>query len=295
MRRSGRTLSLALAALACAAAAAFAGCGSSEEGPPGTTPGSVLPVGELAGSTIPLDESGFDPLLALTVEASGEGRTLIAGEVRLSRPQGRGAGVAEVRIAIDGDRSRDAEARVIGDDTLVVACGCDLEPGEHSVELQGRSVGGVSPIAARSLVAVDGIEYDNEEPAGSGPLPPAINGSTLETDPVLVSQAPTPLAKLDLADGSASSQKLLVIAQIGSSRSSAGAQGVALQALVGGEEAARIAAIDSAESKIDVFTLDAAPSAGETVDLIGNVVGSGSTDLDLRYVVTCPCGLETES
>ena len=169
MWRSGRTLSLALAALACAAATAVAGCGSDEDEPPGSTPGSVVPIGELAGPTIPLDESGFDPLLALTVEATGEGRTLIAGEVRLSRPQGSGAGVAEVRIAIDGDRSREAEARMIGDDRLVVACGCELEPGEHEVELQGRSVGGVSPVAARSLVALDGVEYETDTPSRLGP------------------------------------------------------------------------------------------------------------------------------
>ena len=65
---------MALAALACVAATAVAGCGSDEDEPPGSTPGSVVPIGELAGSTIPLDESGFDPLLALTVEATGEGR-----------------------------------------------------------------------------------------------------------------------------------------------------------------------------------------------------------------------------
>jgi hypothetical protein len=295
MWRSGRTLSLALAALACAAATAVAGCGSDEDEPPGSQPGTVLPIGELAGPTIPLDETGFDPLLVLTVEATGEGRTLIAGEVRLSRPQGSGAGVAEVRIAIDGDRSREAEARIIGDDRLVVACGCELEPGEHDVELQGRSVGGVSPVAARSLVALDGIEYETETPAGSGPLPPAINGSELETDPVLVSEAPTSVAQLELADGSSSSENLLVIAEVGATRSSADPGGIALQATVGGEEATRIASLEAAASKIDAFTLATAPAAGETVDLVGNIVGGGSTELDLRYLVTCACGLETES
>ena len=285
---------MALAALACAAATIVAGCGSDEDEPPGSTPGAVLPVGELAGPTIPLDESGFDPLLALTVEASGEGRTLIAGQVKLSRPQGRGAGEAEIRIAIDGDRSREAEARVIGDDTLVVACGCELEPGEHEVELQGRSVGGVSPVAARSLVALDGIEYETDAPAGTGPLPPAINGSALETDPILISEAPTSLSQVELS-GDATGAQGLVIAQIGSTRSSADPGGIALQALAGGEEATRIATVDAAASKIDVFTLETAPSPGETIDLIANVVGSGSTELDLSYVVSCPCELETDS
>jgi hypothetical protein len=295
MWRSGRTLWLALASLACAAATGLAACGSEDEGPPDSTPGSVLPIGELAGPTIPLDESGFDPLLALTVEASGEGRTLIAGELKLSRPQGSGAGAPEVRIAIDGKQAREAEARQVGDDRLVIACGCELEPGEHEVELQGRAVGGVAPVAARSLVALDGVEYETETPTGTGPLPPAINGSALETDPALVSGAPASLAQLDLADGSASSQKLLVIAQVGSTRSAVDPRGIALQAGIGGEEAARIASLNAASSKIDVFTLETTPTAGEPVDLIGNIVGGGSTELDLRYVVSCPCGLETES
>ena len=286
---------MALAAIACTAATGLAACGSDDEEPPGSTPGDVLPVGELAGPTIPLDESGFDPLLALTVEASGEGRTLIAGELKLSRPQGSGTGVPEVRIAIDGNQTREAEARQIGDDRIVVACGCELEPGEHEVELQGRSSGGVSPVAARSLVALDGVEYETGAPAGTGPLPPAINGSALETDQALVSGAPASLASLELADGSSSSQKLLVIAQVGSTRSSVDPSGIALQVGVGGEEATRIASLDAAASKMEVFTLGTTPAPGESVDLIGNIVGGGSTELDLRYLVSCPCGLETES
>ena len=284
-----------MAALACAATAAIAGCGSDEDQPPGSTPGQVEPIGELAGPTVPLDQSGYDPLLALTVEVGGEGRTLLAGEVRLSRPKGSGVGVPQVRIAVDGQPERDAEARVVGDDRLVVACGCNMEPGEHDVELQGRSTGGVSPIAARALVALDGIEYDTDEPTGSGPLPPAINGSTLETDQVLVTDAQTPLAQLDLADDSASSQRLLVIAEVGSTRSVVDPRGIALQAIVGGEDTARVANEDAPESVIDAFTLDTAPTPGATVDLSGNVVGSGSMQLDLRYLVTCPCGRETES
>jgi hypothetical protein len=293
MRRSGR-LSFALAAL-CAAAAVVAGCGSEEEEPPGSTPGDVLPIGELAGSTIPLDSSGFDPILALSVETAGEGRTLIAGEVKLSRPQGSGAGVPEVRLAIDGKQTREAEARQVGDDRIVIACGCELEPGEHEVELQGRAVGGVAPIAARSMIALDGVEYESESPSGTGPLPPAINGSALETDPVLTSEAPATLAQLNLAGDAASSQKLLLLAQIGSTRSAVDAQGIALSAGVGGEEAARIATVNSASTKIDVFTLETTPGPGEPVELIGNVIGGGSTEFDLRYLVTCPCGLETES
>ena len=284
-----------MAALACGLTLLLAACGSDENEPPGTTAGDVLPVGELAGSTVPLDDSGFDPLLSLTVEASGEGRTLIAGQVALSRPGGSGAGVPEVRLAIDGNRERDAEARVVGDDTLVIGCGCELDQGEHEVELQGRSAGGVSPVSARTLVALDGVEYENETPAGGGPLPPAINGSSLETDPVLVSEAPATLAEVDLAGASTGSGKLIVIAEVGSTRSAVDPSGIALEVIVGGEEATRIARVDAASSEIEVFTLDAAPAPGETVELIGNIIGGGSTDLDLRYLVICPCGLETES
>jgi hypothetical protein len=286
---------MALAALVCAVAAGIAGCGSEAEGPPGSTPGDVRPIGELAGPTVPMDDSGFDPLLALTVESSGEGRTLLAGEVTLSRPQGSGAGVPELRIAVDGDREREAEARLVGDDRLVIACGCELEQGEHEVELQGRSVGGVSPVGARALVALDGVEYETDAPTGSGALPPAISGSSLESDQVLVSEAPASIAELDLAGGSTSSQKMLVIAEIGSTRSSTDPRGLALQALIGGEEATQIATEDAASSTIVAFTLDTTASPGETVELLSNVVGGGSTELDLRYLVACPCGLETES
>lgn len=286
---------MALAALVCAVAAGIAGCGSEAEGPPGSTPGDVRPIGELAGPTVPMDDTGFDPLLALTVESGGEGRTLLAGEVTLSRPQGSGAGVPELRIAVDGDREREAEARLVGDDRLVIACACDLDQGEHEVELQGRSVGGVSPVAARALVALDGVEYETDAPTGSGALPPAISGSSLESDQVLVSEAPASIAELDLADGSTSSQKMLVIAEIGSTRSSTDPRGLALQALIGGEEATQIATEDAASSTIVAFTLDTTASPGETVELHSNVVGGGSTELDLRYLIACPCGLETES
>jgi hypothetical protein len=286
---------VAMATLACAGALGLAACGEDEEEPPGATPGDVLPVGELAASTVPMDDSGFDPLLALTVQAGGEGRTLISGEVKLSRPGGSGAGAPELRLAIDGEREHDAETRLIGDDRLVIACGCDLEPGEHEVELQGRSVGGVSPVAARALVALDGVEYATEEPTGGGPLPPAINGSTLETDPALVSEAPATIAELDLASGATGSEKLLVIAEVGSTRSSVDPRGIALDTLVGGEEATRIATVNAASTEIEAFTIEAAPAPGETVQLVGSIVGAGSTELDLLYLVACPCGLETES
>ena len=64
---------------------------------------------------------------------------------------------------------------------------------------------------------------------------------------------------------------------------------------IGGEEADRIASITSASTKIDVFTLDTASTPGESVEVLGNVIGGGNTELNLRYVVACPCGLETES
>lgn len=286
---------MALAAVACVLAAAVAGCGSEKDEPPGSTPGQVAPVGELAGPTIPLDDSGFDPLLALSVEAAGAGQTLIAGEVKLSRPQARGAGSPEMRIAIDGEREPDAEARAVGDDTVVVACACELQPGDHDIELQGRSVGGTTPIAARALVALDGVSYETDAPSGTGQLPAAISGSALETDSAMVAEAPTTLAQLDLADAPADSQGMVAVAEVGSTNPSVDPRGIALDLIVGDEKAARAANVEYAASAIDAFTLDSAPSSGEPVELIGNVVGAGSTQVDLRYLVVCPCGLETGS
>jgi hypothetical protein len=289
----GRTWGkVGVTAVACAAVLCFAACGSEEEEPPGTTPGDVAPIGELAGPTVPLDDRGFDNILALTVETAGEGRTLIAGQLELARPSGA---PAEVRIVVDGEEDRDAEARQVGNDSIVIACACELEAGEHEVELQGRSSGGPAPIAARSLVALDGVEYSSEEPTGGGSLPAAVSGSVLETGPILVTGAPASLADLNLAGESSSSEKMLILAQIGSTEPDADAAGVAMQAGVGGEEADRIASITSASTKIDVFTLEAATTPGEPIEVLGNVIGGGNTELNLRYVVACPCGLETES
>lgn len=291
MMRFGRTWGLAAAAVACTAAIGTAGCGGENADPPGSTAGDVEPIGELAGPTVPLDQNGFSTILAVTVETSGEGRTLIAGQLELKRP----GDSAEVRIVVDGEEERTAEARqVAGSGSLVIACGCELDPGEHEVQFQGRAATGTAPVAARSLVALDGVEYETEPAAGTGPLPPALSGAEFETSPVLVSGAATSLAELSVA-GTASGDRTLILAQVGSTRSTVEAEGIALQASIGGEEADRLASLTAASTKIDAFGLAAAPSPGASVELIGNVVGGGSTELNLISVIVCPCGLETES
>ncbi|HYU60992.1 MAG TPA: hypothetical protein VEK39_09540 [Solirubrobacterales bacterium] len=290
--RPGWIRGLAALLLACASSIGFAACGSDEDEPPGTTPGDVEPIGELAGPTVPLDESGgFDNVLALTVETTGEGRTLIAGQIELARP----ASPPEIRIVVDGKEERDAEARqTAGGDSIVIACGCELQPGEHDVELQGRSTAGAVPIAARSLVALDGVEYASEPQNGSGPLPAALNGAVLETSPVLVSAAPTSLADLDVS-GAAGGDNTLIVAQVGSTRSTVDPAGISLEAGVGGEEADRLASIIAASTKVEAFGLGSAASPGSSVDLLGHVIGGGSTEVNLVSVISCPCGLETES
>jgi hypothetical protein len=297
---AGRTWGTAAVALiACAATPALAGCGSEEEEPPGSTPGAIEPIGEIGGVTVSLDAKGaFENILALTVDASGEDRTLIAGQVELGRtgPGGAAAADAEIRIAIDGEEERAAEARSVagegGGEALVIACGCELDPGEHEVELQGRAVRGSVPVSARSLVALDGVEYSQDpEGAGTGgPLPPAINGTVLETDSVLVTGVPSSLAELRTA-GASSGEQLLIIAQVGSTRPAIDPTGVGLQAGVDGQEAERVATVPAASTKIDAFQLDAAASPGAGVELLGRLIGGGSTELDLRSMITCPCGL----
>jgi hypothetical protein len=290
--RLGRISGLAAAALACASVIGFAGCGSGNDDPPGATAGDIEPIGELAGPTVPLDDSGgFDNILALTVNATGEGKTLIAGQVQLAHP----GSTAEVRIVVDGQEERGAEARqTAGGDSIVIACGCELAAGEHEVELQGEAVGGPVAISARSLVALDGVEYASEPQDGSGPLPPALDGAVLETSPVLVSGAATSLADLNVA-GAASGDHTLIRAQIGSTRSTVDPSGVALQSGIGGQEATHLASVTDAAAKVDAFVVDGAASPGDSVELLGNVIGGGSTELNLVSLISCPCGLETES
>lgn len=291
MTSLGRTWGLTLAALACAGAIAAGGCATEEpDDPPGTTAGDVEPIGELAGPTVPLQTDGFTNLLALTVEASGEGRTLIAGQLKLKRPDD----LAEVRILVDGEEERSAEAREVDDGALVIACGCELDPGEHEVELQGQATSGTAPIAARSLVALDGIEYASEPQDGTGPLPPALSGTAFETSPVLVSGAATTLAELSVA-GSAGGDRTIILGQIGATQSTVNTAGIAMQTGIGGEEAERVASLTAASTKIDAFTIDAPPAPGESVQLLGNIVGGGNAELNLVSLIVCPCGLETES
>jgi hypothetical protein len=290
--RLGSTWGLAAALVVCAGAVGFAGCGSSNDEPPGTTPGDVEPVGELAGPTVPLDDSGgFDNILSLTVETGGEGNTLIAGQVKLART----GSIAEIRIVVDDKEERTAEARqTASGDSLVIACGCELTKGEHEVDLQGRAISGPVPIAARSLMALDGVEYSSQPQEGSGPLPSALNGAVLETSPVLVSGAATTLAHVNVA-GASSGDKTLIVTQIGSTRPTVDPEAIALDAGVNGEEADRLAALTEESTKIDAFTFDGPAPPGATIDLLGNVVGGGSTDLNLISLISCPCGLETES
>jgi hypothetical protein len=291
MRPRGRTWGLALTALACSTAVGLSACGSGTDEPPGATAGDVAPIGELAGPTVRLDSgAGFDNLLAVTVDTSGEGVTLIAGQVELAR-----GGAPEVRIVVDGHEERSAEAIQAPDgDSIVVACGCDLEPGEHDVELQGQSTAGSVAIAARSLVALDGVEYANEPQPGSGPVPSALNGAVLETRPTLVSGAASSLASLITTD-SASTDHSLIVAQIGSTKSTVDPSGIELAAGVGGEEATHVSSEVDASTKIDAFVTDGPVTPGANLDLLGNVIGGGSADINLVSLISCPCALETES
>lgn len=291
MMRLGRTWGLAAAAVACSAAIGAAGCGAENEDPPGSTAGDVEPIGELAGPTVPLDQKEFSNLLVLSLETGGEGRTLIAGQLELKRP----GDSVEVRIVVDGQEERTAEARQVpGSSSLVIACGCELDPGEHEIQFQGRAASGVAPIAARSLVALDGVEYESEPATATGPLPPALSGAAFETSPVLMSGTAASLAELSVP-GTTGGERTLIVAQIGSTMSTVDPEGIALQAGVGGEEATRLASLTAASTKIDAFTLSGAPAPGDSVELVGNVVGGGSTELDLVSLLVCPCGLETES
>ena len=114
MRPRGRTWGLALTALACSTAVGLSACGSGTDEPPGATAGDVAPIGELAGPTVRLDSgAGFDNLLAVTVDTSGEGVTLIAGQVELAR-----GGAPEVRIVVDGQTAEDDTVTLRDRDTL---------------------------------------------------------------------------------------------------------------------------------------------------------------------------------
>jgi hypothetical protein len=285
----------AIALIVSAGAVALGACGEDEDEPPGSTPGSIEPIGELAGESVPLDDQGgFDNILALTVESAGEAPTLIVGQVAVGRP-GRGASQvdAEVRIAVDGKEERDAEARTVpgegGDENLVIACACELGPGEHDVELKGRATQGSTPVSARALVALDSVSYDTEPSGSGGALPAAINGAVLETDSVLVTGAPSSLAELRIAPGSADSDHLLILAQVGSTRASVDASAVTLEAGAGGEPAERVVGTPAASTRIDVFSLDGGAAPGESVDLFGNIIGGGNADVNLRSLVTCAC------
>jgi hypothetical protein len=106
--RAGRTRGKAATALiACAGTIALAACGDDEPEPPGSTPGAIEPIGELAGPSVAIDDQGgFDSILALTIESAGDTPTLIVGQVAVGRP-GKGASPAdaEVRIAVGETRA----------------------------------------------------------------------------------------------------------------------------------------------------------------------------------------------
>lgn len=297
MRRpEGRIRGRAAIALAlCVPLIAVTGCGGGEEGPEEEPP-TLEPVGELGGPTVSLDERGsFENILALDIDTGGEGLLLVAGQVEVGRRGAGGAAGAEVRILVDGEMRHDAEARSVGGDlareTLIIACGCELGAGLHEIEFQGRATGGVSvPITARSLVAVDGIEYDGGQPqASEGPLPAAVNGATLQTGSVLVTDAPTELAELQLSGGDGDS--LLALAQV-SAKGDSDPQGLVLDANVGGEPAELLNIQPGANTKLDTF-LAAGWESGDTVDLLGRIVGGGNAEFDVRSVITCPCGIAT--
>jgi hypothetical protein len=291
MRPRGRIWGLALTALGCATALGLAACGSSSDEPPGVTAGDVAPVGELAGPTVRLTSgAAFNNLLAVTVTATGEGVTLIAGQVELAR-----GGAPEVRIVVDGHEERSAEAiQAPGGDSIVVACGCDLEPGEHDVQLQGKTTSGSVAIAARSLVALDGVEYANQPQPGSGPVPAALNGAVLETRPTLVSGAASSLASVTTS-GSTTADQSLIVTQIGSTKPTVDPSSIQLAAGIGDDEASHVSTEVDASTKIDSFAVGDPVSPGADVELLGNVLGGGSTDINLVSLISCPCGLETES
>lgn len=289
MTRLGRTWGLAAAAVACVGAVALGGCGDEPADPPGTT-ADVAPIGELAGATVPLEDDEFSTVLALTVETFAEGRTLIAGQLDLARA----GDTAEVRLTVDGQEERSAEARQAPGGALVIACACEVDAGEHEIELEARSSGGPVPVAARSLIALDGVEYAGESEDAAGPLPPALSGAEIKTTPVLVTGSAVSLAEASVA-GAESADQSLILAQIGSTKPTADTSGVALQAGIAGEEADRLASLTAASTKIDAFGLGSAPAAGGSAELLGNVVGGGTTELNLISLIVCPCGLETES
>lgn len=104
---------------------------------------------------------------------------------------------------------------------------------------------------------------------------------------MLVSGAPTTLAELSIA-GSASGDRTLIVAQIGSTRATVNPAGIALKAGIGGQEADRLASLTSASTKADAFTIAEPPSPGNSVQLLGNIVGGGSTELNLVSLIGLP-------
>lgn len=137
------------------------------------------------------------------------------------------------------------------------------------------------------------MSYDSEPPGSVGALPAAINGAVLETDSVLVTGAPSSLAELRIAPGSADSDQLLILAQVGSTRASVDASAVTLELGASGEPAERVVGIPAASTRIDVFSLDAGVVPGESVELLANIVGGGNAELNLRSLVTCACRVGT--
>jgi hypothetical protein len=135
------------------------------------------------------------------------------------------------------------------------------------------------------------VSYDTEPPGSVGALPAAINGAVLETDSVLVTGAPSSLAELRIAPGSADSDQLMILAQVGSTRASVEASAVTLEAGAGGEPAERVVGLPAASTRIDVFSLGDGAAPGESVELLGNIVGGGSAELNLRSLVTCACSV----
>ena len=113
----------------------------------------------------------------------------------------------------------------------------------------------------------------------------------LETDSVLVTGAPSSLAELRLAPASAESDELLILAQVGSTRASVEPSDVTLGVSSDGEQATRVVTVPAASTKIDVLRLDGSASVGEGVELLGNIIGGGNAEINLRSLVTCPCSV----
>ena len=292
MRPRGRTWGLALTALACSTAVGLAGMRLGHRRAAGATAGDVAPIGELAGPTVRLDSGGgFDNLLAVTVDTTGEGVTLIAGQVelrsrRVSRGQDRrrrprGA----LRRGDPGARRRLDRGRV------------RLRP--RAGRARRRAAGPVDGRVGRDRGALAGRtrwrRVRQRAPARLGPR--ALGAQRRRPRNASdARQRRRELARLADDDGVRGRRP---VADRGSDRLHQ-AHGRSLRASSwrreSGARRRRTSRRRSMRPPRSTPSLTAARSSpGANVDLLGNVIGGGSADINLVSLISCPCGLETES